>query len=104
MERTQLLRGPAPPNDTEVLRALVQAAIPTDAPARRFRIGVRNSDGEVYRVVHLYSLAERSRFAALMQALGFEEETGLAGVALEGFHATWALSKRERVRPGAGRT
>jgi hypothetical protein len=97
MERTQLLRSPAPPNDTEVLRALVQAAIPTDAPARRFRIGVRNPDGEVYRVVHLYSLAERSRFAALMQALGFEEETGLAGVAREGFHATWGFSKRERV-------
>lgn len=59
MDRTLLLRSPGPANDTTVLRALVRAAIPTEAPARRFRIGVCNDHGEVYRVVHLYSLAER---------------------------------------------
>lgn len=95
MDRTHLVTSRVPPSDTEVLRALVRAASPTDVPSRRFRIGIRDEEGAVYRVVHLYSLAEKSRFAALMQALGFEEETGLAGMPREGFHATWRPARRQ---------
>jgi hypothetical protein len=72
-----------------VVRALLQAAVPTEEPLRKFRIGIRNEEGIVYRVVRLYSLAEKSKFAAAMAALGFDEEIGFAGAPVAGYDATF---------------
>jgi hypothetical protein len=92
--RTQIITLPASRLDNEVLRALVKAAIPTDAPPpRSFRLGICNEDGAVYRVVELYSLAERTKFTSLMEALAFREETGLGGARRNGYDATFSLRR-----------
>lgn len=88
--RTALLGPPALRNDTSVIRALLQAAVPNEQPLREYCIGIRNEQGAVYRLVRLYSLAEKARFTAAMVALGFEEETGLAGAPRNGYHATFS--------------
>jgi hypothetical protein len=91
MYRTQIASTPISGADTEVLRALLRAAVPTDTPpGRSFRLGICNESGTVYRVVQLYSLAERTKFTSLMEALGFTEETGLAGAPLDGYHAVFS--------------
>ena len=88
--RTQLLGGAVPADDSKVIRALLLAAVPTEQPLREYCIGIRNDEGTAYRVVRLYSLAEKSKFRAAMAALGFEEETGLAGMPVGGYDATFS--------------
>jgi hypothetical protein len=88
--RTELVGPAVPSDDLQVIRALLQAAVPTEEPLREYRIGIRNVQGAVYRMVRLCSLAEKSRFRTAMTALGFEEESGLAGAPLDGYDATFA--------------
>ena len=81
MSRTSLLPGISPsPIDRDVLRALVQAATPVDRMAStptQYLAAIENGQGQVYRVVVLFGLTEKARFAALMAGLGFESDPSL---------------------------
>lgn len=81
--------APVPADDRSVIRALVQAAIPTEERLSEYRIGIRNMEGRIYRLVRLYSLAERTRFTSAITALGFVEESGLWGARTDGYDVTF---------------
>lgn len=72
---TRLLEGVPPlENDAKVVAMLNFAASRVRAGPTIYRVGVRNKDGCVYRIVEAHDLEEARRLVTALANFGFTEE------------------------------
>lgn len=72
--KTKLIDGVAPlPDDDEILTLITEETDPYGGRGT-YAIGIRNTSGEIYRVVNPESLSETTGVMEGLKALGFADE------------------------------
>lgn len=74
---TRLVIGVAPSDqDQKILTMLRFAASKESDEKPMYRAGIRNAEGQVYRIVEAQSLEEASRLVKALENMGLAEEDG----------------------------